>query len=180
MNNGFQALGRQKSLFVLAVSGLLLHILLACSGTMQCNVLFLLNGKISAFQLLKKMSALSSASDEAFLNILSLVLAAALVLVGLSAVISALPILLDRQYKRRYLVAAAVALPLSAACQAVFYRVIKGTCQDILGDVIQLSGSGVLYFLESAAAWIFIIALFIGLKHLTKAQQNLKSEEMLI
>ena len=148
----------------------------------QCSAmrLFLLNGKMSAFQLLKKMSALSSASDEAFLNILSLVLAAALVLVGLSAVISALPILLDRQYKRRYLVAAAVALPLSAACQAVFYRVIKGTCQDILGDVIQLSGSGVLYFLESAAAWIFIIALFIGLKHLTKAQQNLKSEEMLI
>lgn len=54
MNNGFQALGRQKSLFVLAVSGLLLHILLACSGTMQCNALFLLNGKMSAFQLLKK------------------------------------------------------------------------------------------------------------------------------
>lgn len=176
MNNGFQDLDKLKGLFVLTISGLLLHLLFACSGTIQCNALFILNGDMSTFRLLKKMAEFASESDAEFLGILSLILAVALALVGLSAVIAALPVLLTKQYKRSYLAAAMVALPISTVCQAAFYLIIKSAYQEMLGDVIKLSGIGVLYFLESAATWILTIVFLIGLKLLTAKKQSTKNE----
>lgn len=153
-------------LFVLSEILMFINLIFTFSGIISYKIAFI-GGKYSAFGLIDELTSVSSDGDTMFF-VIKAILAAGVVFIVISALLMILPWVAGKAHTGKYPAAAILALLFSVIVQAAFYAFINYAASEAFIDVIKLTFTGDMYFVESFVTFIILVIYRTEIKKFSK------------